>query len=183
MDYTYTPVLSVIIPELVQDEESDFTVTVTDYGTGEVLEDYTVSAYYDNELLSSETTDEDGMCTFTLTPSEGGYHTISVEFEAQDDYEAVTNYDEVNVINKGILTATYWHIGSESLTGKVTDNDNNPVEGVEIIGTHLRQTIVGISDSEGEFDLGMFGKGITGDITVKANKEEYKFDDVVIHNG
>lgn len=164
---------SIILTSTLRASYDDTTVVDVDLSGG--LTGATVKFYNETTLLGTAITDLNGIATYTYTPSQLGNFTFHTVFEGTENFtNCNSNNVNITVINaptslvlkadKSILS--YYDNDNCVLTATLYDNNNTPMEGLNVVfknGDIVLDTIT--TDSGGVATYTYNSQGV-GDVTI-----------------
>ena len=149
--------------------------TVVDVDLSGVLTGATVKFYNGTTLLGTAITDLNGIATYTYTPSQLGNFTFHAVFEGTENFtncnSSNVNITVINAPTSLVLEAdksilSHYDNDNCTLTATLYDNDNTPMEGLNVVfknGDIVLATIT--TDSGGVAEYTYNSQGM-GDVTI-----------------
>ena len=139
-------------------DEIDLSVNVVDEN-GNPVGKGTVEFSYDGQVIGTANV-TDGTATIKTKFNDSGRKNVTVKFTSEDTYEASSSdYTVVAIIDEATTNLTVDPIDDievgkpTNVTGKVTDEEGNPIAGVPVSVKVGDQVVNGTTDEDGKFSI------------------------------
>ena len=139
-------------------DEIDLSVNVVDEN-GNPVGKGTVEFTYDGQVIGTANV-TDGTATIKTKFNDSGRKNVTVKFTSEDTYEASSSdYTVVAIIDEATTNLTVDPIDDievgkpTNVTGKVTDEEGNPIAGVPVSVKVGDQVVNGTTDEDGKFSI------------------------------
>ncbi|AWX32214.1 carboxypeptidase regulatory-like domain-containing protein [Methanosphaera sp. BMS] len=139
-------------------DEVELSVNVVDENGNKVGKG-TVEFSYDGNVIGTATV-EDGTATITTVFNDSGRKDVTVKFTSEDTYaDSTSDYTVVAIIDEATTNLTVDHIDEievgkpTNVTGKVTDEEGNPLAGVPVSVKVGDKVVNGTTGDDGKFSI------------------------------
>ena len=163
----YDTSLAINVPStLTYSDSATITGTLTESNTG--INGVSVKLKVDDTVVDTQTTNNNGVVSFTYSPSDIGNHSFQLVYDGDSTYNGSTSTTVTKSISKEttVLTVTsplgdgqtvYYTDSSVPITGTLLTDDNSSVNGKSIVVSENGTTLTTVSTSAGSFSTSVSG--------------------------